>query len=301
MTAGYEILCYNGKAPHPRDLDHSAVPANTAHRLGTFVTCLAAIMWMGAILSHIHEVAEPDRAWIIGLSAISLYGLFVGAGILSVYDVPGWVSNMSLPPPGRRKPRTVVLSASKPFHPTETKRVGVVFAGGGGKGAYQIGCYKALLRRGIVVDYMSGSSVGALNIPMLLGHGDTHTAEALWRSLSASQLMSTELVALPATALFAWRWFRSQNFPAARLAWLYAGGIIFAGFVIAGLVCTIVQIFELAMRSRLGWALWPIGIFLAGGRYLTSPTESWFSFRSFRRARRFTSLAGYFAGAGLKT
>jgi hypothetical protein len=147
-----------------------------------------AIVLVATTWQRFDEVAEQDRPWVIGVLIVIIYGLFFEVGIFSIYDVPGWLANLCLPTAGRRPPRIVVMPATKQADPAEKKRIGVVFAGGGGKGAYQIGCYKELVRRGIAVGYMSGSSVGALNIAMLL-HG-ARAAEALWRSLSASQLMS---------------------------------------------------------------------------------------------------------------
>ena len=42
-------------------------------------------------------------------------------------------------------------------------KTGLVFSGGGGKGAYQIGVWKALREYGIEADCVAGTSVGALN------------------------------------------------------------------------------------------------------------------------------------------
>jgi predicted acylesterase/phospholipase RssA len=42
-------------------------------------------------------------------------------------------------------------------------KLGIVLEGGGGKGAYALGCLKAFSERGIEFDVISGSSVGALN------------------------------------------------------------------------------------------------------------------------------------------
>jgi predicted acylesterase/phospholipase RssA len=46
---------------------------------------------------------------------------------------------------------------------TPRVRRGLVLAGGGAKGAYQFGCLKAFRERQIEFDYVSGTSVGALN------------------------------------------------------------------------------------------------------------------------------------------
>lgn len=70
------------------------------------------------------------------------------------------------------------------------KEVGLVFSGGGGKGAYQIGVWRALRELGIEnhVVAVSGTSVGALNAAMFL-KGDLKTAEQLWNSISGDALL----------------------------------------------------------------------------------------------------------------
>lgn len=72
----------------------------------------------------------------------------------------------------------------------EQKDFGLVFAGGGGKGAYQIGVWKALrhLRMDTWIKGVSGSSVGALNA-VLFTHGDYNTAERIWQSIRPVQFL----------------------------------------------------------------------------------------------------------------
>lgn len=69
-------------------------------------------------------------------------------------------------------------------------KIGLVFAGGGGKGAYQIGVWKALEEMGIAerVEAVSGTWVGALNAA-LFAQGDLARAEAAWRGISASDVL----------------------------------------------------------------------------------------------------------------
>ncbi len=45
---------------------------------------------------------------------------------------------------------------------------GLTLEGGGGKGAYQIGAWKAFRQKGIEFDGVTGTSVGALNGAMIL-------------------------------------------------------------------------------------------------------------------------------------
>lgn len=59
--------------------------------------------------------------------------------------------------------------------------IGLVLAGGGGKGAYQIGVWKYLHECGLdrYVCAVSGTSVGSLNAA-LFASGDFQRAENLW-------------------------------------------------------------------------------------------------------------------------
>lgn len=68
---------------------------------------------------------------------------------------------------------------------------GLVLAGGGAKGAYQIGAWQALRERGIELDVIAGTSIGALNAA-LVSSGDLDRAQAFWRSLSTARLARTE-------------------------------------------------------------------------------------------------------------
>src|SRR4051794_18008973 len=63
------------------------------------------------------------------------------------------------------------------------KRIGLLFSGGGAKGAYQIGCWKALRAAGLD-DFraIAGSSVGAMNA-VLVATGRLDAAETVWRDL----------------------------------------------------------------------------------------------------------------------
>lgn len=69
--------------------------------------------------------------------------------------------------------------------------IGLVFSGGGGKGAYQIGVWKYLREIGLdrYVRGVSGTSVGALNAALFVG-SDYDTAERMWRSISRDKILS---------------------------------------------------------------------------------------------------------------
>ncbi|MGF7184653.1 NTE family protein [Desulfitispora alkaliphila] len=71
--------------------------------------------------------------------------------------------------------------------------VGLVLAGGGGKGAYQIGVWKALREYGVDknITAVSGTSVGALNAALFV-HGDYQLAEKVWLSISQDKILSLD-------------------------------------------------------------------------------------------------------------
>ncbi|MCM1381075.1 MAG: patatin-like phospholipase family protein [Muribaculaceae bacterium] len=60
-------------------------------------------------------------------------------------------------------------------------KIGLVFGGGGSRGAYQIGMWKAMKDLGIDEDInmVSGTSVGALNA-VLFALGDYQSAFNIW-------------------------------------------------------------------------------------------------------------------------
>lgn len=70
---------------------------------------------------------------------------------------------------------------------------GLVLAGGGGKGAYQVGAFRALRERGIdnYITAVSGVSVGALNL-VLFAYNDQKMAEDVWRNISPKQFLSVD-------------------------------------------------------------------------------------------------------------
>lgn len=71
------------------------------------------------------------------------------------------------------------------------REYGVVLEGGGAKGAFQIGAWRALSEAGIRIGGISGVSVGALN-GALMCMGDLDLAEKLWGTLGYSQILGRE-------------------------------------------------------------------------------------------------------------
>ena len=72
-----------------------------------------------------------------------------------------------------------------------SKEYGLVLEGGGAKGAYQIGVWKALTECGVKIKAIAGVSVGALN-GALICMGDIERAESIWQNISYSKIMSVD-------------------------------------------------------------------------------------------------------------
>lgn len=64
-----------------------------------------------------------------------------------------------------------------------------VLAGGGSKGAYEIGFYKAVHELGIQPDIVTGTSIGAL-IGCMIAQNDYKEAVRLWENMDISQVMN---------------------------------------------------------------------------------------------------------------
>lgn len=68
----------------------------------------------------------------------------------------------------------------------------LVLSGGGAKGAYQLGVYKALKRLGIKIDIITGTSIGAINGALLVS-GDYRKAKKLWISTKTSNVLHHDI------------------------------------------------------------------------------------------------------------
>lgn len=71
------------------------------------------------------------------------------------------------------------------------REYGLVFDGGGARGAYQIGAWKALEEVGIKIQAVAGTSVGALN-GALVCMGNLEQAENIWKKMTFSQVMDVD-------------------------------------------------------------------------------------------------------------
>jgi NTE family protein len=72
-----------------------------------------------------------------------------------------------------------------------TKEYGIVLEGGGAKGAYQIGVWKALKECGVKIKGVAGVSVGALN-GALICMDDYEKAVDIWKNISYSRIMNVD-------------------------------------------------------------------------------------------------------------
>lgn len=69
--------------------------------------------------------------------------------------------------------------------------LGLVLEGGGAKGAYHVGAYKALGELGIQIDGIAGTSIGALNGAFLI-QGSVEELEDIWINTKTSDLFSID-------------------------------------------------------------------------------------------------------------
>ena len=72
-----------------------------------------------------------------------------------------------------------------------SKEYGLVLDGGGARGAYQIGAWKALHEAGVQIRGIAGTSVGALNAALIC-MGDVDEAEHIWKEMTFSKVMDVD-------------------------------------------------------------------------------------------------------------
>jgi len=68
---------------------------------------------------------------------------------------------------------------------------GLVLGGGGARGAYQIGVYKALMELGIEIKAITGTSIGAVN-GAIIAQGDFEKAYDMWHSIDGTTFFDVE-------------------------------------------------------------------------------------------------------------
>jgi predicted acylesterase/phospholipase RssA len=101
----------------------------------------------------------------------------------------------------------VVKDAAAAADRIRDKRIGLVLAGGGGKGAYQVGCLQ-VLEELQVTEFccVTGTSVGALNAA-LVGAGRLSKLSEIWENIGIFKVMRPTLfglLSLPAVAITWW-------------------------------------------------------------------------------------------------
>ncbi|MBQ5709191.1 MAG: patatin-like phospholipase family protein, partial [Anaerotignum sp.] len=72
-----------------------------------------------------------------------------------------------------------------------SKTYAIALEGGGAKGAYEAGVWKALDEVGVKYDAVAGTSVGALNGAMMAAR-DLETAVNLWENVKFSQVFDAD-------------------------------------------------------------------------------------------------------------
>jgi NTE family protein len=68
---------------------------------------------------------------------------------------------------------------------------GLVLEGGGAKGAYHVGAYKALKELNIEIGGIAGTSIGAINGAMMV-QGDYELLEKVWYSVNSYELFDID-------------------------------------------------------------------------------------------------------------
>ncbi|OTN77971.1 hypothetical protein A5886_003072 [Enterococcus sp. 8G7_MSG3316] len=86
------------------------------------------------------------------------------------------------------------------FQKTLVYNTALVLGGGGAHGAYQIGVWQALQERGIRFNWITGTSVGALNGALIL-MDDVEAAVHLWANISSGQVLQYPLAEAKAQTL----------------------------------------------------------------------------------------------------
>lgn len=89
--------------------------------------------------------------------------------------------------------RSAYINKEASVNNFENNKIGLVFSGGGAKGSYQIGVWKALREVGLerVITHVSGTSVGALNA-CFFAIGAFEQAVEAWNSLAVRDVLAID-------------------------------------------------------------------------------------------------------------
>ena len=124
------------------------------------------------------------------------------------------------------------------------KEYGLVLEGGGAKGAYQIGAWKALKEAGVKIKGVAGVSVGSLN-GALICMDDLERAEEIWKNIDYSKVMAVSDETMKA--------LKNKDFKFLNLPELINGGLQIVkdgGFDITPLKNLIAEVVEDEERIR---------------------------------------------------
>lgn len=97
---------------------------------------------------------------------------------------------------------------------SNAEKVALVLCGGGSRGALELGFYRALVELGIPIDFIVGSSIGALNGAFIAAGVNIETMNDLWRRVRFRDLFGLNWHALlgPRTADSIYGNFRLRSF-----------------------------------------------------------------------------------------
>ncbi|MBI1769651.1 MAG: patatin-like phospholipase family protein [Bacteroidetes bacterium] len=85
-----------------------------------------------------------------------------------------------------------------------SQKIALVLSGGGSKGALEVGFYQALVEKGVRIDFIVGSSIGAVNGAFIASGVPPEKMAALWRNLKIDDLYGFNWENL-------WKFFRSNS------------------------------------------------------------------------------------------
>lgn len=106
------------------------------------------------------------------------------------------------------------------------KKIGLVLTGGGAKGAYHIGCLKALRSAGITqFKAIAGTSVGAMNAVLISGD-ELERAELTWSEIHWRNVVSFEPARLLLAPIWVVAYLFSEFTPLRLISLLSLGGLV---------------------------------------------------------------------------
>ena len=137
---------------------------------------------------------------LVDVLCIAIPALFLGAGAGSAWARArsAALHEVDVPAPNEAE----VASAREAGQVLVARgKLGLVLGGGGAKGAYQVGCWKALRACGVTqFSAVAGTSVGALNA-VLVAQGDYDKAESIWHNMSFGRVLRLRWHALLAVLI----------------------------------------------------------------------------------------------------